>query len=122
MHPADMGKRGDQLVRVFDEPVEPVITQHCSKIANSVVRIAEIASDEYPAAATLLYCRWSGHGPDIEGVPESSKAVPLSEPPLKSLDAGRTDYHPERAPATFESISCFAGTKSAPVACGEILA
>ena len=41
MHPADMGKRGDQLVRVFDEPVELVVTQHCSKIANSVVRIAE---------------------------------------------------------------------------------
>ncbi len=41
MHPADMGKRGDQLVRVFDEPVELVVIQHCSKIANSVVRIAE---------------------------------------------------------------------------------
>jgi hypothetical protein len=94
MHPADMGKRGDQLVRVFDEPVEPVVIQHCSKIANSVVRITEIASDEYPAAATLLYCRWSGHGPNIEGVPESSKAVPLSEPPLKSLDAGRTELSP----------------------------
>ena len=40
MHPADMGKRGDQLVRVFDEPVEPVVIQYCSKIANSVVRIA----------------------------------------------------------------------------------
>jgi hypothetical protein len=34
MHPADMGKRGDQLVRAFDEPVELVIVQHCSKIAN----------------------------------------------------------------------------------------
>jgi hypothetical protein len=41
MHPADMGKRGDQLVRVFDEPVELVVVQHCHKIANSVVRIAE---------------------------------------------------------------------------------
>jgi hypothetical protein len=41
MHPADMGKRGDQLVRAFDEPVELVVIQHCSKIANSVVRIAE---------------------------------------------------------------------------------
>lgn len=37
---SDMGKRGDQLVRVFDEAVEPVFIQHCSKIANSVVRIA----------------------------------------------------------------------------------
>ena len=42
MHPADMGKRGDQLVRIFDEPVELVVIQHCSKIANSVVRIAEL--------------------------------------------------------------------------------
>jgi hypothetical protein len=41
MHVADMGKRGDQLVRVFDEPVELIVVQHCSKIANSVVRIAE---------------------------------------------------------------------------------
>jgi len=41
MHPADMGKRGDQLVRVFDEPVELVVIQHCNKIANTVVRIAE---------------------------------------------------------------------------------
>jgi len=41
MHPADMGKRGDQLVRAFDEPVELVVVQHCGQIANSVVRIAE---------------------------------------------------------------------------------
>jgi len=41
MHPADMGRRGDQLVRAFDEPVELVVVQHCSQIANSVVRIAE---------------------------------------------------------------------------------
>jgi hypothetical protein len=41
MHPADMGKRGDQLVRVFDEPVELIVVQHCHKIANTVVRLAE---------------------------------------------------------------------------------
>jgi hypothetical protein len=32
--------RVDQLVRGFDEPVEPAVIQYCSKIANSVVRIA----------------------------------------------------------------------------------
>jgi hypothetical protein len=41
MHPSDMGKRGDQLVRAFDEPVDLIVVQHCSQIANSVVRIAE---------------------------------------------------------------------------------
>jgi len=41
MHPANMGKRGDQLVRAFDEPVDLVVIQHCNKIANSVVRQAE---------------------------------------------------------------------------------
>lgn len=41
MHPNNMGKRGDQLVRAFDEPVDLVVVQHCNKIANSVVRIAE---------------------------------------------------------------------------------
>lgn len=41
MHPANMGKRGDQLVRAFDEPVDLVVIQHCNKIANSVVRLAE---------------------------------------------------------------------------------
>lgn len=41
MHPANMGKRGDQLVRGFDEPVDLVVIQHCNKIANSVVRLAE---------------------------------------------------------------------------------
>jgi hypothetical protein len=41
MHPGDMGKRGDQLVRVFDEPVDLVVIQNCNKIATNVVRIAE---------------------------------------------------------------------------------
>lgn len=41
MHPANMGKRGDQLVRAFDEPVDLIVIQHCNKVANSVVRLAE---------------------------------------------------------------------------------
>jgi hypothetical protein len=58
MHPADMGKRGDQLVRAFDEPVELVVIQHCSKIANSVVRIAEsLAMD---ARRPRRYCILDG--------------------------------------------------------------
>jgi hypothetical protein len=58
MHPADMGTRGDQLVRAFDEPVELVIVQHCNKIANSVVRIAEsLAMD---IRRPRLYCILDG--------------------------------------------------------------
>ena len=41
MHPGNMGKRGDQLVRAFGEPVDLVIIQHCNKIANTVVKMAE---------------------------------------------------------------------------------
>lgn len=41
MHPRNMGKRGDQLVRAFGEPVDLIVIQHCSKIANSVVKLAE---------------------------------------------------------------------------------
>jgi GrpB-like predicted nucleotidyltransferase (UPF0157 family) len=36
-----MGKRGDQLLRAFEEPVEIVVVQHCAKIENTVVRFAE---------------------------------------------------------------------------------
>lgn len=41
MHPGNMGKRGDQLVRAFGEPVDLIVIQHCNKIANSVVKLAE---------------------------------------------------------------------------------
>lgn len=41
MHPNNLGKRGDQLMRAFDEPVDLVVVQHCNKIANTVVRQAE---------------------------------------------------------------------------------
>lgn len=41
MHPANMGKRGDQLVRAFEEPVELVVVQHCNQVASSVVKFAE---------------------------------------------------------------------------------
>jgi len=58
MHPANMGKRGDQFVRAFDEPVELVVIQHCSKIANSVVRIAE--SLAYDARHPRRYCTLDG--------------------------------------------------------------
>ncbi|THF50756.1 hypothetical protein [Allorhizobium terrae] len=54
MHPANMGKRGDQLVRVFDEPVNLVVVQHWNKIANSVVRIAEALA--YDPRQPRQYC------------------------------------------------------------------
>lgn len=44
LHPANMGIRGDQLIRAFDEPADLIIVQHCNKIANSVVRQAEALS------------------------------------------------------------------------------
>lgn len=46
LHPADLGKRGDQIHRAFDEPVDLVIIQYHHKIANTVVRESEaFASD-----------------------------------------------------------------------------
>lgn len=54
MHPANMGKRGDQVVRAFDEPVDLVVVQHCNKIANTVVRLAEALAVD--AARPRRYC------------------------------------------------------------------
>jgi len=58
LHPANMGKRGDQLPRAFDEPVELIVIQHCNKIANTVVRIAE--SLAYDARNPRRYCTLDG--------------------------------------------------------------
>lgn len=58
MHPSDMGKRGDQLVRAFDEPVRLIIVQHCNKIANTVVRIAEALA--YDPRNPRQYCILDG--------------------------------------------------------------
>jgi hypothetical protein len=38
MHVADLGKRGDQIVRLFDEPADLLILQHCNKIETAVVK------------------------------------------------------------------------------------
>jgi hypothetical protein len=54
MHPSNMGKRGDQLIRAFDEPVDMVVVQHCSAIANSVVRTAEALA--YDLRRPRRYC------------------------------------------------------------------
>ncbi|RIV80359.1 hypothetical protein D2V04_03465 [Pelagerythrobacter aerophilus] len=58
LHPGKMGKNGDQLVRAFDEPVEVVIVQHCDKIANSVVRLAEALA--YDPHQPRHYCILDG--------------------------------------------------------------
>jgi hypothetical protein len=54
LHPAKMGKRGDQLLRVFDEPVDLVVIQHVNKIANTIVRYAEALA--YNAKAPRRFC------------------------------------------------------------------
>jgi hypothetical protein len=41
LHPGNMGKRGDQLIRAFEEPVDLIVVQHCNKIENTVVRNTE---------------------------------------------------------------------------------
>jgi hypothetical protein len=58
MHPANLGKRGDQLVRAFDEPVDLVVIQHCNKIANSVARQAEAFAVN--PARPRMYCLIDG--------------------------------------------------------------
>src|SRR5262249_26902629 len=35
LHPANLGTRGDQLVRAFDEPVDLIVIQHCNFVANT---------------------------------------------------------------------------------------
>lgn len=41
MYPTSLGKRGDQLVRAFDEPADLVVVQHHGKIETSVIKLAE---------------------------------------------------------------------------------
>lgn len=50
LHPNQLGKRGDQLVRAFDEPVDLIVIQHHNKIANSVVRAAEALAAHHSKA------------------------------------------------------------------------
>jgi hypothetical protein len=59
MHPANMGKRGDQLIRAFDEPADLILVQHCNKIANSVVRMAEALAAN--PARPRRYCILDGN-------------------------------------------------------------
>jgi hypothetical protein len=54
MHPANMGKRGDQLIRAFDEPADLIVIQHCNEIATSVVKMAE--SLAYDPRRPRQYC------------------------------------------------------------------
>jgi hypothetical protein len=41
LHPGNMGKRGDQLIRAFEEPADLIVVQHCNRIENTVVRTTE---------------------------------------------------------------------------------
>jgi hypothetical protein len=59
LHPANMGKRGDQLIRAFDEPVDLIVVQHCNKIETSVVRNAEGLA--YDARRPRRYCIIDGN-------------------------------------------------------------
>lgn len=52
MYPADLGKRGDQLVRLFDEPADLLILQHCHKVETSVIRQMEALQPNNPR----MYC------------------------------------------------------------------
>lgn len=54
MHPADLGRRGDQIPRLFDEPAELLVLQHCHKIMPTVVRQME-AFAVHPSRPRL-YC------------------------------------------------------------------
>lgn len=58
MHPANLGKRGDQLIRAFDEPAELIVIQHCGKIATSVIRQAEALA--YDSRRPRRYCILDG--------------------------------------------------------------
>ena len=59
LHPKNMGKRGDQLIRAFDEPVDLVVVQHCNQIANSVVRMTEALA--YDLRRPRRYCIIDGN-------------------------------------------------------------
>jgi hypothetical protein len=39
LHPRDLGRRGDQIVRLFDEPADLLVVQHAHKIETTVRKI-----------------------------------------------------------------------------------
>lgn len=49
MFPKDLGKRGDQINRLFEEPAELLVLQHCNSIDSSVVRQMRTFAVEQPA-------------------------------------------------------------------------
>jgi hypothetical protein len=54
LHPGNMGKRGDQLIRAFDEPVDLIVVQHRNKIESTVVRMTEALA--YDSRRPRQYC------------------------------------------------------------------
>lgn len=54
LHPANMGKRGDQLVRAFEEPADLIVIQHHNQIASTVIRQAEALAADH--SRPRLYC------------------------------------------------------------------
>jgi hypothetical protein len=60
LHPGNMGKRGDQLIRAFDEPADLIVVQHCNKIENTVVRTTEALA--YDPRRPRRFCIIDGAG------------------------------------------------------------
>ena len=56
LHPNNLGKRG--VVRLFDEPADTLVVQHCNKIANTIVRQAEAFAAN--TARPRRYCIMDG--------------------------------------------------------------
>jgi hypothetical protein len=54
LHPRQMGKNGDQAVKLFYEPANVVIVQHCSRIAESVRHIMEALAVKSGKRYTLI--------------------------------------------------------------------
>jgi hypothetical protein len=59
LHPANMGKRGDQAVRLFAEQADVMIVQHCSSIAEAVRHIMEALATSKRRQYMLIDGDWT---------------------------------------------------------------
>lgn len=54
LNPAQMGKNGDQAVRLFSEPADVMVVQHCGPIAEAVRHIMEALAVQHQRRYMLL--------------------------------------------------------------------
>ena len=65
---ADLGKNGDQISRLFSEPSDLVVLQHCDRVTSAVRDHMCAFATRIGRLRAVLYYRRSGYGADLQGI------------------------------------------------------